>query len=241
MSLAKTTPLRRLGDLQGSMFDFETAGDILAKHNHTEQDVHITIVAKGKIKAYSHDWEMEASAGQLLDFRAGEPHEFMALEDGTRIFNIIKKANGIYLPKKVTKASPPNVKIMCISNVYTRLMHFNKVGDYEIGHKHTFDHGTLVSSGSVKYEVLDGANGNVVASKEVQAPNFIYVDKDKYHRIVALENNTVCACIHALRTNDETLLPPDALIEQLTGDGKNIIPNTVKELMGFEMLPMTAK
>ena len=87
-------PLEGLGDIQGRMYDFEKAGDVLAKHNHTEDTVHITIVARGKIKAYSHDWSLEATAGQLLDFRPGEPHEFMALEDGTRIFNIVKKFGG---------------------------------------------------------------------------------------------------------------------------------------------------
>jgi len=87
-------PLENLGDLRGAMYDFEKAGDILPKHNHDENSVHITIVARGRLKAYSHDWEKEATAGQLLDFRAGEPHELMALEDGTRIFNIIKKHGG---------------------------------------------------------------------------------------------------------------------------------------------------
>jgi quercetin dioxygenase-like cupin family protein len=84
-------PLEGLGNLQGSMYDFEKAGDLLPKHSHSEDTVHITIVARGKIKAYSHDWEQEAVAGQLLNFRPNEPHEFMALEDNTRIFNILKK------------------------------------------------------------------------------------------------------------------------------------------------------
>ena len=86
--------LENLGDIRGSMYDFEKAGDILGKHNHDENSVHITIVARGKIKAYSHDWELEAIAGQLLDFRPNEPHEIMALEDNTRIFNIVKKFGG---------------------------------------------------------------------------------------------------------------------------------------------------
>jgi quercetin dioxygenase-like cupin family protein len=94
MLLAKPTPLPYLGDLQGTIYDFDKAGDILPKHVHDESNVHITIVAKGKVKAYSHDWEREAGAGQLLDFRVGEPHEIMALEDNTRIFNILKKHNG---------------------------------------------------------------------------------------------------------------------------------------------------
>lgn len=87
-------PLKDIGNLAGAIYDFEQAGDILPKHNHTEDNVHITIVARGKIKAYSHDWEMEGVAGQIMDFRPGEPHEIMALEDNTRIVNIVKKYGG---------------------------------------------------------------------------------------------------------------------------------------------------
>jgi quercetin dioxygenase-like cupin family protein len=83
-----------LGDLRGTMYDFEKSGDVLPKHNHDDDSAHITIVARGKLKAYSHDWAIEAVAGQILDFRPGEPHEFMALENNTRIFNITKKYNG---------------------------------------------------------------------------------------------------------------------------------------------------
>jgi len=88
-------PLENLGDIKGTMYTFEKAGDILPKHVHTEDNVHITIVARGRLKAYSHDWEQIAEAGQLIDFRIGEPHELMALEDNTRIFNILKKYNGV--------------------------------------------------------------------------------------------------------------------------------------------------
>lgn len=83
-------PLIGLGDIHGTIYDFEKSGDILPKHNHDETNIHITIVARGKIKAYSHDWEMEAEAGKVLDFRPNEPHEIMALEDNTRIVNIVK-------------------------------------------------------------------------------------------------------------------------------------------------------
>jgi len=96
MSLAKSIILENLGDLQGAMYDFEKAGDIVPKHIHTESNAHITIVARGKLKAYSHDWEREVIAGQLLDFRPNEPHELMALEDNTRIFNITKKFGGVH-------------------------------------------------------------------------------------------------------------------------------------------------
>jgi quercetin dioxygenase-like cupin family protein len=102
--MLKVNPLKDYGDIRGARYDFEKAGDILSKHVHDETNVHITIVAKGRIKIYSHDWSIEASAGQLVDFRPEEPHEFMALEDDTRIFNIIKKhggsVNDSYLPQE---------------------------------------------------------------------------------------------------------------------------------------------
>ena len=82
-----------LGDLRGIIYDFEFAGDILPKHVHTEDDVHITIVTSGKIRAYSHDWDVTVGPGAILDFKAGEPHELMAMEDKTRIINIRKKFN----------------------------------------------------------------------------------------------------------------------------------------------------
>lgn len=109
----------------------------------------------------------------------------------------------------------PKVQVVAVSNVYSRLMHFVNKGDIEIGHSHTYDHATLLSSGSVLYEVLDGPDGNTVAAKEFKAPGYIFVEKDKYHRITALEDNTVCACIHALRTIDEEIIDPSFFIEPL--------------------------
>ena len=91
----------KVGDINGVIYDFEKAGEVISKHVHDEKDNHITIVARGKVKAYSHDWEQEGVAGQLFDFRVGEPHEIMALEDNTRIFNIVKKFSGHINDQKI--------------------------------------------------------------------------------------------------------------------------------------------
>jgi len=138
---------------------------------------------------------------------------------------------------KPINPSVPDIKIICVSNVYSRLMYFKNKGDVEHGHTHTFDHGSLVSSGSVLYEVL-GEDGQTVSSKVFAAPNFIFVDKDKHHRITALENNTVCACIHALKTTDQDLLDPDFLIEPLVGDFKGIISKTILQKTGKDFLSL---
>ena len=134
----------------------------------------------------------------------------------------------------------PIVKMIAVSNVFSRLMHFENAGDVEIGHCHNYDHATLVSSGAVCYEVLDGKDGNTVASKKVIAPNFVFVDKNKYHRLVALEPNTVCACIHALRTVDGDLIYPACLIEPFEGQPAEL-RDTILDRTGIDMKNFCAK
>lgn len=93
-------------------------------------------------------------------------------------------------------------------------MFFKQAGDVEQGHKHHYHHATLISSGSVKYEILDSDCNTVISSKVFAAPAFVFVNKDDIHRITALEPNTVCACIHALRDESGELLEPDYLISE---------------------------
>jgi quercetin dioxygenase-like cupin family protein len=92
--------------------------------------------------------------------------------------------------------SHPDIKIGCVANLWSRMMHFSKAGDTEIGHTHSFDHLTLLASGSLKIT----ANNKETVFK---APNMIYIHKDVKHELVALEDNTVAYCIHALREGNE--------------------------------------
>lgn len=83
------------GDLTGVIFDFPEIDDVLPMHSHTPLDVHMTIVARGKLKAHGNGWEKEVSAGDVLDWQPNDPHEFIALEPNSRIVNIVKKMNGV--------------------------------------------------------------------------------------------------------------------------------------------------
>jgi quercetin dioxygenase-like cupin family protein len=78
------------GKLVGVVYTFEKVGDKLGMHTHTNGNAHITIVARGKIKAHGNEWEAEYSAGAVIDFPSEQSHEFVALEDNSRIVNIIK-------------------------------------------------------------------------------------------------------------------------------------------------------
>jgi hypothetical protein len=131
----------------------------------------------------------------------------------------------------------PEVKSIALSNVYTRMMFFAKAGDTEVGHHHEFDHATLVSSGSVLVEILSD-EAEVISSKEFVAPTMVFIEKFKNHRIVALEDNTVAACIHALRTVDETLIDPDFIIDPSQLEGKSV-PGLIKEKYEMGMRRMT--
>lgn len=93
----------------------------------------------------------------------------------------------------------PNIKIAHVDQVFTRMMHFEKAGDIMQGHTHTFNHITLLSSGSVKVTV-EGVE------TIFHAPHLIYIDKDKRHEIEALEDNTVAACIHSVHVRSDDIV-----------------------------------
>ena len=79
-----------LGVLRGTIYDFDDAGDELERHTHTEQDVHISSVARGAFKVFGDGWETEAKSGAILDWEPGVYHGFVALEPNSRLVNVIK-------------------------------------------------------------------------------------------------------------------------------------------------------
>lgn len=103
-------------------------------------------------------------------------------------------------------SNQPNITMGCVANLFSRMMHFAKAGDIELGHTHQFDHLTLLASGSLRVTV-DGK------TTDFKAPHMIYIHKDKQHELVAIEDNTVAYCIHALRDKesgeilDPTMIP----------------------------------
>lgn len=82
-------------------------------------------------------------------------------------------------------------------NIWVRSHYFKKVGDTNGGgHKHNFDHVTLLVNGSVLVEV-EGYE-----PKEFHAPTFITIDKDHSHKFTALTDDVVYYCVFALRDID---------------------------------------
>jgi quercetin dioxygenase-like cupin family protein len=100
----------------------------------------------------------------------------------------------------------PTVKIGCVANLWSKQMIFHKKGDYEQGHSHLFDHLTLLAYGKLSVTVDDNTT-------EFSAPQMIYIKAGKFHKLTALEDNTVAYCIHALRDGDrvEDILDPEMI------------------------------
>lgn len=78
-------------------------------------------------------------------------------------------------------------------NIWVRQNVLEKAGDKHKGHKHHFDHVSLLVNGKVSVTV-DGHQ-----PKEFTAPTFIVIKKEHRHSFEALEDNTVWYCVFALR------------------------------------------
>ena len=95
-----------------------------------------------------------------------------------------------------------------LGNIFVRKMYFKSVGDVMNGHKHNFDHTTIVFKGSVlvKY-VKDGEHKErIVAAPKSgrgsptdRGEGYFVVPKNMEHEIIALEDDTEAWCTFAHR------------------------------------------
>jgi hypothetical protein len=90
----------------------------------------------------------------------------------------------------------PVFELGYFGNIWVRQNVLLKAGDSTRGHKHKFDHISLLTHGKVSVEV-DGH-----PPKEFAAPTFIIIRKEHNHRFTALTDEAVWYCVFALRDLD---------------------------------------
>lgn len=80
-------------------------------------------------------------------------------------------------------------------NVFIRVNPLKNIGDKVEGHKHNFDHTTIVFTGAVHVKAVlpDGS----VREGDFVAPSHFLVRKDVEHEIVAVQPNTVFWCVYS--------------------------------------------
>ena len=83
-------------------------------------------------------------------------------------------------------------------NIWVRQRVLN-IGESHPGHKHHFDHVTLLAQGQVLVEV-EGR------TKQFNAPTFIVIRKDNEHKFTAISDRVLYYCIYALRDLDGEVL-----------------------------------
>lgn len=127
----------------------------------------------------------------------------------------------------------PKIKITCLSNVYTRMMHFERKGIIERGHKHYYDHAMLLASGSMKVSVFDPDKDEYLPEVVFNAPNMVFIRKGMVHQLEALEDNTVAFCVHAIKDEDEQIIDPSMIPvpTSLVDTIKKYYDNTRKDLL----------
>jgi hypothetical protein len=94
-------------------------------------------------------------------------------------------------------------------NIWIRQNVLEKKGEAQDGHRHYFDHVTMLVKGSVSVSV-EGEE-----PKEFVAPTFIVIKKELKHQIVALEDDVIYYCVFALRNLD------GEVIEDIYGEKHN--------------------
>lgn len=94
-------------------------------------------------------------------------------------------------------------------NIFIRPMSLPKVGDSIQGHKHNFDHTTIVFTGAVR--VVATLPDGLEIEREFTAPDSFLVKADVEHEITATANDTVAWCVYSHRT------PQGEVTEEYTG------------------------
>jgi len=110
------------------------------------------------------------------------------------------------LEELIAKAEPTSVSQHGpYGNNFLRPMRFPDVGSIVVGHKHNYDHITILIQGAIlgrAWNVNEDGKQVMVAEKAFKAPAFMNVRAHRWHEFIALEANSYAVCVFALRTRD---------------------------------------
>jgi len=100
----------------------------------------------------------------------------------------------------------PEVKVSVVSNQWVKQMEFTHKGDTMEGHKHIFDHNTLLAIGDFEVTI----EGEVY---EYSSPKIVVIRKDLVHSIKCVSDYGLGFCLHILRDGEsvDDIIDPEDL------------------------------
>lgn len=107
----------------------------------------------------------------------------------------------------------PEIQISCLSNVYVRRMFFAEAGIIEVGHRHPYDHASLVANGSIEVQIYDDETKKLLPPVVHSAPSMIMIRANTAHQLKSVSDNTIVCCIHALRDDTGEIIDPTIIAE----------------------------
>lgn len=111
----------------------------------------------------------------------------------------------------------------CYANIWIRQKKFEKAGQTIGGHKHKYDHVSLLSSGTVEVKV-----DNI--TKTFTAPTFIVIRKDKIHDVTSLTDDVLWYCIFANRDIEGEVYDPELNCPLDKESSSRIPKNKIEEI-----------
>jgi len=92
----------------------------------------------------------------------------------------------------MSEVKPVHEMLGCFANVWIRQKHFERAGVIIPGHKHNYDHLSILASGKVEIN----ADGVIT---EHEGAKFLVIRKDVVHTVKALSDDVIWYCVFANR------------------------------------------
>ena len=104
-------------------------------------------------------------------------------------------------------------QIRIVANQFVRVFTLAKKGDMVEGHAHTFDHLTLLAKGTVLMRTQQAIEPPV--EKRFTGPEILVTPKGLVHEFVALTDDCLLCCFHAIRNGESVSdIAPDDISEE---------------------------
>lgn len=141
------------------------------------------------------DWFVDKMLSGISDLRKLAIIDVVTAHPSASLFQLEE-----YSRREIAKITPQGAEIdpqmILYGNVWSRKMYYPKAGDRYAGHTHAHDHVTFLLRGGVRVQVEGYKPRDFWAD---DANTWIVIPAEHEHQFIALTDNTLAMCVHAVR------------------------------------------